>query len=70
MTVAIKVNPIQSGPFQGSQKLRVERGFKKDYVDVREMSLENSVWKRLKNTKIEHQFNQISQTSTIVIGNF
>ena len=70
MTVALKVNPIQIGPFQGSQKLRVETGFIKAYADVREMRLEKRLSERLKNTKNEHQFNQISLTSTIIIGNF
>ena len=70
MTVAIKVNHIQIGPFQGSQKLRVETGFIKAYADVREMRLEKRLSERLKNTKNEHQFNQISLTSTIIIGNF
>ena len=70
MTVAIKVNPIQICPFQDSQKLRVEKGFKIAYVGVREMRLEKKNWKRLKNIKIKHQFIQISLTSTIIIGNF
>ena len=43
MTVTIKINPIQIGPFQGSQKLRVQRGYKEAYVDVREMRLEKKV---------------------------
>ena len=69
MTVIIKVSTIQIGLFQGSQKLRVWRGYKKVYVGFREIRLEK-IWKRLKNTKIEHQFNQISLTSTIIIRNF
>ena len=39
MTVIIKVNPIQTGPFQGSQKLRVGVWYKKAYVSVRQMRL-------------------------------
>ena len=34
MAVIIKANPIQIGPFQGFQKLRVERLYKKAYVGV------------------------------------
>ena len=43
MTVTITVNAIQIGPFQGSQKLRVERGYKEAHVDVREMRLEKKL---------------------------
>ena len=69
MAVIIKVNPIQIKPFQGSKKLRVERGYKKS-VDVRKMRLGKRLCKQLKNNKIEHKFNQILLTSTIIIGNF
>ena len=70
MAVIIKVNPIQIWPFQGSQKLRVGRVYKKAYVGVKEMRLGKRIWKRLKSTKCERQFSQISLTSTIKIGNF
>ena len=63
MTVIIKVNPIHIGPFQYSQTLRIGRGYKKTYVGVREMRLGKSVWKRLKNTKIVHQFNLLPKIS-------
>ena len=43
MTVIIKVNTIQIGPFQGSQKLRVGTGYKKVYVGVREIRLGKSL---------------------------
>ena len=39
MTVIIKVNPIQIGPFQSSQKLGVGRAYKKADVGVRRMRL-------------------------------
>ena len=39
MTAITKVNPIQIGPFQGSQNLGVGRGYKEAYVGVREMRL-------------------------------
>ena len=61
VTVIIKVNSIQIGPFEGSWKLRYGRGYKKFYVGVIEMSFGKSLinvsWKRFKNNKIEHQFN-------------
>ena len=43
MIAIIKVNTIQIGLFQGSQKLRVGRGYKKVYVGVREMRLGKSL---------------------------
>ena len=43
MTVIIKVNTIQIGPFQGSQKFRVARRLKKIYVGDREMRLGKSL---------------------------
>ena len=47
MRVIIKVNPFQTGPLQGSQKLRIGRAFKKANVGVRETE---NVLKTLKNT--------------------
>ena len=38
MTVIMKINSIQIGPFQGFQKLRVGSGYKKAYV--RELAYE------------------------------
>ena len=35
----MKVNPIQIGPSQGSQKLWVGKSYKETYVDIREMRL-------------------------------
>ena len=70
MAVIIKVNPIHIGSFQGSQKIRVGRGYEKAYVDVREIRLGNKVWKKWKSIKIEHQFNQIALTSTVIFKNF
>ena len=39
MTVNVKVNPIQITPFHGSQKVRIERGYKISYLGVRKMRL-------------------------------
>ena len=52
MTVNIKVNPIQIGPFQGSQELRVGKGGTKKLMLVLEKwNLERGckyVWKTVK----------------------
>ena len=69
MRVIIKVNPLQIGPLQGSQKLRIGRGFKKANVGVREMKL-RTFWKRLKNTLNWTQVQSNFTASTVVIRNF
>ena len=43
MTVITKFNPIQIGPFQISQKLRLGTWYKKAYLCARRMRLGKSV---------------------------
>ena len=64
MTLILKVNAIQDWTLKGALKSSGLGGgvLKKAYVGVREMKLGKRVQKRLKNTKIKHQFNQISLT--------
>ena len=70
MTVTINANVIHIGLSKGLLKAQGWDGaYKKAYAGVREMKLGKRVWKRLKNTKIDHQFNQISLMSTIIIRN-
>ena len=45
------VNTIHIGPFQGSQKFKVGRGYKKIYVGVREMRFGKSLKTFLENVE-------------------